>query len=102
MGQITDWIGNFLIIIGLIFMLLGIIGVYRFKDFYSRILVSAKVDTVGFITILVGIMFRQGFSFFSWKTLIAVAFFIVTNPIGTHAMARSAYLSGYRIKKERE
>ena len=102
MGQIAEWIGNILIIVDLIFMLLVIIGVYRFKDFYSRVLVSAKVDTVGFITILVGLIFKQGFNFFSWKTLIAVAFFIITNPIGTHAVTRSAYLSGYRIKKERE
>lgn len=102
MGQVTDWIGNILIILGLIFMLLGIIGVYRFKDFYARVLVSAKVDTVGFITILVGLMVKQGLNFFTWKTFIAVAFFVITNPIGTHAVTRSAYLSGYRIKKERK
>lgn len=101
MGNIFEWIGNSLIVIGLIFMVLGIVGVYRFKDYYARVLVSAKVDTVGFITILLGLMIKQGFNFFTWKTIIAVAFFVITNPIATHAVTRSAHRSGYRIKKER-
>jgi len=101
MGQVLEWLGNIIIIIGLVFMLLGVIGIFRFKDYYARVLVSAKVDTVGFITVLIGLMLKQGFNFFSAKVLIAVVFFVITNPIGTHAVTRSAFLSGYRIKKER-
>lgn len=101
MSQVLEWVGNIIIIIGLVFMFLGVIGIFRFKDYYARVLVSAKVDTVGFITVLIGLMIKQGFNFFSAKVLLAVAFFVITNPIGTHAVTRSAFLSGYRIKKER-
>lgn len=101
MNQWIEWIANIIIIIGLIFMVLGVIGIFRFDDYYSRVLVSAKVDTVGFITILIGYLLKYGFSFFSGKILIVLAFFIITNPIGTHAVTRSAYISGYKIKKER-
>lgn len=101
MGQIIDWIANIIIIIGLLFMALGVFGVYRFKDYFSRILVSAKVDTVGFITIMIGLMLRHGFDFFTGKLLLVLALYVITNPIATHAITRSAHISGYRIKKER-
>ncbi|OJF94037.1 monovalent cation/H(+) antiporter subunit G [Alkalibacterium sp. 20] len=101
MAQIVEWIANIIIVIGLIFMTLGVFGVYRFKDFFSRILVSAKVDTVGFITIMLGLMMKHGFDFFTGKLLLVLALYVITNPIATHAITRSAHISGYRIKKER-
>lgn len=101
MAQIVEWIANIVIIIGLVFMALGVFGVFRFKDYYSRILITAKVDTVGFITIMIGYMIKHGFDFFSGKIILVLALYLITNPIATHAVTRSAHLSGYRIKKER-
>lgn len=101
METALEWIGNILIVIGLIFMALGVFGIFRFRDFFSRILITAKVDTVGFITVMVGLVIKHGFDFFSGKILIVFALYLITNPIATHAITRSAHLSGYRIKKER-
>lgn len=101
MAQLLEWTANFIIIIGLIFMTLGVFGIYRFNDYFSRILVSAKVDTVGFITIMLGLIIKHGFDFFTGKLILVLALYVVTNPIATHAITRSAHLSGYRIKKER-
>ena len=61
-----------LIIIALIFMALGVIGLFRFKDFYSRTL----------------------------KIFLVTLMVMVTNPLSTHAIARSAFLSGYTINQE--
>lgn len=93
-------LGNIVMIIGFFFMVLGIFGVFRFDDFFSRILITAKVDTVGFITMILGLILKNGLSYFSWKMFLILALYVVTNPISTHALTRSAYLSGYRIKKE--
>ena len=101
MTQVVEWIANIVIIIGLIFMALGVFGIFRFKDYFSRILVAAKVDTVGFITSMIGLMIKHGFDFFSGKIILVLALYLITNPIATHAITRSAHLSGYRIKKER-
>lgn len=101
MSNIIEWIGNSIILIGLVFMALGVFGVFRFQDFFARILLTAKVDTVGFITVLAGLILKQGFDFFSGKILLVLILYIVTNPIATHAITRSANISGYRIKKER-
>ena len=93
-------LGNIFIAAGLIFILLGVYGIFRFKDFYSRILITAKVDTVGFITILLGIIFKKGISIFSAKVIIILLIALITTPLASHAIARSAYVSGYKIKKE--
>jgi len=78
----------------------------KFKNFYTRILVTAKIDTVGVITILIGVAVRNGVSFFSLKVLLIMSIMMVINPMASHMIARSAYLSGYKtenqISKENE
>jgi len=101
MAQVIMWFANIIIVIGLAFVTLGVFGIYRFNDYFSRILVSAKVDTVGFITIMLGLIIKHGFDFFSGKLILVLALYVITNPIATHAITRSAHISGYRIKKER-
>ena len=85
--------GNVIMIIGLVFMFFGVVGLFRFKDFYLRILVLAKIDTVGAITFMVGIIVKHGISFFSLKVLLIMVLFIILNPLTAHIIARAAYLS---------
>ncbi len=101
MEQILELSGNIIVVIGLVLMAFGVIGMFRFKDYFSRVLIGGKVDTVGLITILIGLMIKNGLTYFSGKILLVLVLYIVTNPIATHAITRSAHLSGYRIKKER-
>lgn len=89
--------GNIIIIAGIIFMLFGVIGIFKFKNFYPRILVTAKIDTVGAFTLIIGIAVKHGFSFFSLKLLLLIALMMIINPLVSHMIARSAYLSGYKI-----
>ena len=100
MAQFATLIGQILIGIGLVFMAAGIYSVLRFKDFYSRVVITAKIDTVGFLTLIFGVMFIEGFSFFTLKLVLIVIFELLTNPISTHSIAHSAYASGYKIRKE--
>ncbi len=95
-------IGNAVIIIGVIFVLIGVFGIYRFRNFYSRILISSMVDTVGFITICTGAVIRSGISWFSLKVLLLAAVVMIINPVVTHAITRSAYYGGYIIDEEGE
>lgn len=101
MAQGIEWIADGIIILGLIFMGFGVFGTFRFKDFFKRILIGGKVDTVGFITILLGLLLKNGFTYFSGKIFLVLVLYLITNPIATHAITRSAHLSGYKIKKER-
>lgn len=94
------FIGNLLMIVSVLIIGLGVYGIFRFREFYSRILITSKVDTMGFITLMAGVMVHSGFSFFSLKVLLLVVLVIITNPLSTHAIARSAHLSGYKTKRE--
>ncbi len=93
-------ISNIFIIISLIFITLGVFGVFRYKNFYSRILIASYVDTVGFLFMMVGVIIRYGISWFSAKVLLIVVIVVLINPVVTHSIGRSAYHGGYRIDKE--
>ncbi len=93
-------IGTIIIFIGLIFVTFGIVGLFRFDNFYTRALTASKVDTVGYITILIGVMIKSGFTFLSLKVGVLLVITLIINPLTTHMITRSAYVSGYTIKKE--
>ena len=89
-------VGDIIVIAGIVFILFGVIGIIKFKDFYTRILVTSKIDTVGVITTVIGTAVKHGISFFSLKVLLLMGIMIIINPLATHMIARSAYLSGYQ------
>ncbi|MFN3284631.1 MAG: cation:proton antiporter [Pseudothermotoga sp.] len=95
-----ELVGNLLMGFALVFMTCGVYGIFRFRHFYLRVLISSKVDTVGFITLMAGIMVKSGLNFFSMKVLIIVVFFVLTNPLATHSIARSAYKSQYPLPED--
>ena len=89
-------VGEIIIIIGTIFMLFGVIGIFRFRRFFPRLLVVAKIDTVGALTVVIGVMLKQGLNFFSLRVLLLLMLLLIVNPMVTYIIGRSAYLSGYR------
>ncbi len=93
-------LGTIIIVIGVIFVTIGVIGIYRFNNFYSRALAASKVDTVGYITIIIGVILKSGFSFFTLKVLVILIISMLINPMITHSIVRSAKISGYKIGKE--
>ena len=95
-------LSDILIGIGIIFIIFGVVGIYRFKNFYSRILVASKVDTVGVITVLLGVALRYGVSFFSAKIILVAVILLIITPLVTHIVTRSAYLSGYRTQDDKK
>jgi len=77
--------------IGVVFMLFGVIGMLRFNNFYLKLLVLVKIDTVGALTFMIGIILRHGFSFFSLKVLLIIVLFLILNPLTAHIIARGSY-----------
>ena len=92
--------GSIITAAGIVFMFFGVVGLFRFKDFFPRILVSAKIDTVGAITLIIGLIVKHGVSFFSSKLLLIVAILLILNPLAAHIIARCAYLSDSAFEDE--
>ncbi len=93
-------ISDILIVISLFFISIGVFGMFRYKNFYARILIASDIDTVGFLLLMAGVIIRSGFSWFSAKVLLIIIIVMLINPVVTHSIARSAHHSGYRIEEE--
>jgi len=87
--------------IGIVFMLIGILGIYKFNNFYPRMLAASKVDTVGMLTLIIGVVLQNGVSFFSAKVLLIGAILLIMSPLVTHIVTRSAYVSGHEMGPSR-
>ena len=92
--------GDIIIYSGVVFMLFGVIGIFKFKNFFTRILITAKIDTVGAFTIIIGIAVKSGFGFFSLKLLLLLILLMIVNPLITNVIAHCAYSSGLEIKDD--
>lgn len=90
------YLGEIIMALGIAVMIGGLVGLIRFHTFYRRLLVGSLIDTAGMLLFLLGAVIRQGFTEFSLKLLLIMAAVILTAPLVTHKLGRSAYLSGHR------
>lgn len=81
---------------GSIFALIGVIGILRFPDVYSRIHAASLIETLGAGLILFGLMLQAGLSLISVKLALIFIFLFFTNPTATHALARSLIYAGIK------
>lgn len=93
---VADIICIILVIIGIIFMLVGSIGILRLPDFYSRSHATSKSDTLGILFVISGLVVYEGFTLSGLKLILIILFIALANPIGTHALARSALQRGLK------
>ena len=91
--------------IGLTFNFLGVVGLLRFPDVYTRLHATTKCTTFGSIFIGLAIV---TYTVANWgaaspayvlHTLVALVALLLTNPTGAHAIARGAYKSGVKPKQ---
>ncbi len=91
------------IFLGLVFIFFGTLGIIRFPDIYTRLQTSSKCDAAGAVALLGGLMVREGLGSLSLGILIILVFLLLTNPVASHAIARSAAIRGikpWRKKKK--
>lgn len=92
--QILDTAGALLVLLGAAICLLGVIGMLRLPDVLSRSHAATKPQTLGIILVLAGVALRlrTGMDF---ATLALIGFFqMLTGPVASHLVARSAYRTG--------
>lgn len=84
------------VILGILFILAGSIGILRLPDFYSRTHSISKSDTLGVIFVILGLVIYEGFTQSSVKLVFIAIFIALSNPIGSHALARAALKKGIK------
>ncbi|HDL85397.1 MAG TPA: hypothetical protein ENH11_03575 [Candidatus Acetothermia bacterium] len=85
-------ISDVLIGLGLLFVVIGTIGILRFRDVYSRLQASGVSDNAGLGLILIGLIVRNGLSSDDLKLGLLLLLLLLTNPVITHSIAKSAFV----------
>lgn len=85
-----------LILGGLIFLAVGVIGILRLPDFFTRSHSVGAADSLGIVLLFSGVALHHGLNLTSLKILFVLFFIYLLNPIGTHALVRAALRSGLK------
>jgi multicomponent Na+:H+ antiporter subunit G len=81
---------DLLVVLGLTVMTLGVVGIFRMPDLYTRLHGASKSVFLGVISLGVASMATRDPAIVSRVLLIAVLL-IITTPVAAHAIARAAY-----------
>jgi len=95
LSELREIIGILAILFGLFFYVMGVVGLVRFQDVYMRIHASGKVSGLGIIGLLVGAAVLM--PDVALKAFALGMFTVITQPVGSHAIALAAYRSGVKL-----
>ena len=90
-------LGLAIISIGVVFDLLGCIGMVRFPDVYNRLQAGTKCVTLGVCLILLGTIIMADSHPTRLKAVLCAIFILITSPTAAHALARAARVSGIQL-----
>jgi multicomponent Na+:H+ antiporter subunit G len=96
MGDLGIVLGLIALWFGIIFCVLGVLGVVRFPDVYTRIHASGKVAMLGLVGLLIGAAFLLPAT--TLKVGLLIIFLVITSPVSSHAIAEAAYRSGVPMR----
>lgn len=86
---------------GALLCLIGVVGVHRLPEFYSRLHAAGMIDSLGAPLILIGLMVEAGPTLLSVKLLTILAFVLLSSPANTSALAQAAFWGDVRIDRLR-
>ena len=102
--MVADIIMYILLVIGLFFSFVGVLGILRMHDVYGRLQASTCIPTMGNICLMIaGILYAATHSMGGStivKLVILMLMILCTNPISNHALLKGAYKGGVKPAKE--
>jgi multicomponent Na+:H+ antiporter subunit G len=85
----TEVMGVFALGFGVFFCVVGIVGMLRLPDVYSRIHASGKVSALGVVGLLVGAALLM--PSVTPRVIVFTLLLVITSPVASHAIATAAY-----------
>jgi len=79
--------------LGVLFNIMGNIGVLVFPDVYTRLQASSTCSTTSVLSFLIGLILLSGWGPITGRLLVITLFFFITNPVSAHIIARFAWLN---------
>ena len=96
MNLIIDALSWACLMLGCFLGVSGAIGIFTFKEFYSRAHAASVTDTMSVLFILLGLILQSGFTLVSVKLIFAFGFLWLTSPLASHALVQAAYHTGLK------
>ncbi len=90
MDVLIDLLSGLALLGGVLFALIGGVGLLRLPDFYTRLHAAGVTDTLGVGLILLGLMLQAGWTLVTVKLLLILLLLWFTGPIAAHALVRAA------------
>ena len=85
------------VITGTLFSVVGILGLVRLPDVYTRLQATGRVAVFGVVLLLVAAV---AWTPLSWgKALLLIVLLMVAGPVSSHAIASAAYRIGIPMKQ---
>ncbi len=94
--SLTGVIGGILTVGGVLFLLLGTLGLLRFPDVYTRLHAQPKADNIGLGMICLGLGVYSGSLPLTLKLLLVWLLMLVATAVGAGLIARAALRRGIR------
>jgi multicomponent Na+:H+ antiporter subunit G len=87
-------LSDLLLLLGSFFMFLAAVGIIRMPDVYTRLQAGTKAATLGAIAVILSVLFTHP----EWggKLVLILFFVLLTSPVGSSTIARSAFLLGQK------
>jgi multicomponent Na+:H+ antiporter subunit G len=92
------YLGWLLISIGLFVIISGILALFRFPDFYTKLHGASIIESCGIPLCLIGLALMQDNYVSSFKLIIITLLVFILNPLSTHALGRASLI--YKIDKD--
>jgi multicomponent Na+:H+ antiporter subunit G len=92
--MILQYIAVFFLLGGFFFLIVGVVGLLRLPDVYTRMHALGKCDTLGTGMVLIGLMFLIHDITNVTKLILIMVMIITINPVITHLIAKTAYNRG--------
>lgn len=93
----SAWIADALVLLGVAVMTIGVYGVFRMPDVYTKLHASSKAVFLGVIVLLIASVATGDAAIIARAALVAV-FLVLTTPVAAHVVALAAYRQGERME----
>jgi len=80
--------------LGVVFGVMGNLGVLIFPDVYTRLQASSTASTTSVLSVFIATMIISGFTPMTGKIAVITVFFFITSPIAAHIIGRFAWQAG--------
>ncbi|WP_091932629.1 monovalent cation/H(+) antiporter subunit G [Methanolobus profundi] len=100
MSMVLELLSNAVLIIGLFFVFLAMLGLARLPDVYNRLHTTTKIGTLGAFSVMLSILLKVGFSPMGVKAITVALFILITSPVAAHMISRAAHRHGVGLCKE--